>query len=81
MVALADQQGRSLEQTHIFALAHVLRRPIVVYGVKVVKNYRGENLGFVNFEGEPCTCRWSTFQFEIHVPLYMYRRKCLWGAR
>ncbi len=51
VVALADQPGHSLEQAHIFALAHVLRRPIVVYGVKVVKNYRGENLGFVNFEG------------------------------
>lgn len=52
MVALANQQGKSLEQLHIFALAHILRRPVIVYGVKVVKNYRGENLGFVNFEGK-----------------------------
>ena len=51
VVALADQTGKSLEQIHIFVLSHVLRRPIVVYGVKVVKNFRGENLGFVNFEG------------------------------
>ena len=51
LVALADQKGKSLEQTHILALAHILRRPIIVYGVKVVKNFRGENLGFVNFEG------------------------------
>ena len=51
VVALADQTGRSLEQIHIFTLAHILRRPIIVYGVRVVKNYRGENLGFANFEG------------------------------
>lgn len=53
VLALADQKQKSLEQIHVFALAHILRRPIVVYGVKVVKNYRGENLGFVNFEGAP----------------------------
>ena len=51
VLALADQKRKSLEQIHVFALAHVLRRPVVVYGVKVVKNFRGENLGFVNFEG------------------------------
>ena len=51
VLALADQKRKSLEQIHVFALAHILRRPVVVYGVKVVKNYRGENLGFVNFEG------------------------------
>lgn len=51
ILALADQKGKSLEQAHIFTLAHILKRPVVVYGVKMVKNYRGENLGFVNFEG------------------------------
>ena len=54
VLALADQTGKSLEQVHIFALAHILRRPIIVYGVRVVKNYRGENLGFANFEGDLC---------------------------
>ena len=54
-MTLADQTGKSLEQIHIFVLSHILRRPIVVYGVKVVKNFRGENLGFVNFEGS-CMC-------------------------
>ena len=57
VVALADQTGKSLEQIHIFVLSHILRRPILVYGVKVVKNFRGENLGFVNFEG---LCKSST---------------------
>lgn len=52
VTALADQQGKSLEQLHIFALAHIVRRPVIVYGVKLVKNFRGENLGYVNFEGD-----------------------------
>ena len=51
VLTLADRSGKSLEQAHIFALAHVLRRPVIVYGVRLVKNYRGENLGFANFEG------------------------------
>ena len=50
-----DQKRKSLEQIHIFALAHILRRPVVVYGVKMVKNFRGENLGLANFEGT-CAC-------------------------
>lgn len=43
--------GASLEQTHIFALAHILRRPIIVYGVKYVKSFRGESLGLARFQG------------------------------
>lgn len=62
MLALADQKGKSLEQTHIFALAHILRRPIIVYGVKVVKNFRGENLGFANFEG-----KWMYHSTQTHL--------------
>ena len=52
ILSLADQKGKSLEQAHIFVLSHILRRPIIVYGVKIVKNFRGEKLGLVNFEGE-----------------------------
>lgn len=44
--------GTSLEQTHIFALAHILRRPIIVYGVKYVKSFRGETIGFAKFQGK-----------------------------
>ena len=44
--------GASLEQMHIFVLAHILRRPIIVYGVKVVKSYKGENIDYARFEGE-----------------------------
>lgn len=47
----AERPGSSLAQLHVFALAHVLRRPIIVYAVKYVKNYRGDRLGYTNFEG------------------------------
>lgn len=47
------QPGASLEQTHIFVLAHILRRPIIVYGVKYFKSFRGETLGYTRFQGKP----------------------------
>lgn len=49
---LPPQPGASLEQTHIFVLAHILRRPIIVYGVKYYKSFRGETLGYTRFQGE-----------------------------
>ncbi len=49
---LAARPGCALEQVHIFCLAHVLRRPVIVYGVKYVKSWRGENLGYARFEGK-----------------------------
>lgn len=52
MLSLAGQPGAALEQTHIFALAHILRRPIIVYGVKFIKSFRGENLGYARFQGK-----------------------------
>lgn len=70
IVALADQKGKSLEQTHVFALAHILRRPIIVYGVKMVKNFRGENLGFANFEGVYLPLLWeSSFCSKMPISL------------
>jgi hypothetical protein len=51
--------GSSLEQIHIFAIAHILRRPIVVYGIKYVKSYRGENLGFARFQGVYLPLLWE----------------------
>lgn len=48
----SSQPGASLEQTHIFVLAHILRRPIIVYGVKYYKSFRGETLGYTRFQGE-----------------------------
>lgn len=51
LLSLATQPGSALEQMHVFTLAHILRRPIIVYGVKYVKSFRGEALGFARFEG------------------------------
>ena len=51
IVSLADHKGSSLDQTHVFVLAHILRRPIIVYGIKIIENFRGEKLGPVNYEG------------------------------
>jgi ubiquitin thioesterase ZRANB1 len=48
----AAQPGASLDQIHIFVLAHIFRRPIIVYGVKYIKSFRGEVLGFAKFEGK-----------------------------
>ena len=70
IVALADQKGKSLEQTHVFTLAHILRRPIIVYGVKMVKNFRGENLGLANFEGVYLPLLWeSSFCSKMPIAL------------
>jgi ubiquitin thioesterase ZRANB1 len=52
LLSLASQPGASLEQLHIFVLAHIFRRPIIIYGVKNVKSFRGEDIGFARFEGE-----------------------------
>ncbi|CAI2738880.1 unnamed protein product [Dicrocoelium dendriticum] len=52
VLAAANQPGGALEQIHIFALSHILRRPILVYGVKYIKNYRDEPIGIANFQGD-----------------------------
>jgi ubiquitin thioesterase ZRANB1 len=52
LLSIASQPGASLEQLHIFVLAHIFRRPIIVYGVKYVKSFRGEDIGYARFEGE-----------------------------
>jgi len=59
LLNLARQPGESLEQLHVFCLAHVLRRPVCVYGVKYVKSWRGENLGYAKFEGVYLPLLWD----------------------
>ncbi|XP_010791560.1 ubiquitin thioesterase ZRANB1-like [Notothenia coriiceps] len=56
ILSLASQPGSSLEQTHIFVLAHILRRPIIVYGVKYYKSFRGETLGYTRFQAPAYMC-------------------------
>ncbi|KAI5713859.1 hypothetical protein M8J76_006738 [Diaphorina citri] len=59
LVSLASQPGAALEQLHVFALAHILRRPIIVYGVKYVKSFRGEDIGYARFEGVYLPLLWD----------------------
>ena len=51
IVKNARSPGVALEQIHVFVLAHILRRPIIIYGVKYVKSFRGETLDLAKFEG------------------------------
>ncbi|CAG5132404.1 unnamed protein product, partial [Candidula unifasciata] len=70
LLSLASQPGTSLEQMHIFALAHILRRPIIVYGVKYVKSFRGETIGFARFQGVYLPLLWeSSFCWKNPVAL------------
>ncbi|CAI5439760.1 unnamed protein product [Caenorhabditis angaria] len=46
-----DQIYESLETIHVFALAHVLKRPIVVVSDTVLRNAKGEELSPVSFGG------------------------------
>ncbi|ELU04077.1 hypothetical protein CAPTEDRAFT_178164 [Capitella teleta] len=59
LLSLASQPGSSLEQIHVFALAHILRRPIVIYGIKYVKSFRGENIGLAKFQGVYLPLLWE----------------------
>ena len=61
VLTFANQPGESLGHAHIFALAHVLRRPIIVYGVTNVKSYRGEYfIGLARFQGVYLPLLWET---------------------
>ncbi|XP_023029173.1 ubiquitin thioesterase trabid isoform X1 [Leptinotarsa decemlineata] len=68
LLSLASQPGTSLEQLHVFALAHILRRPIIVYGVKFVKSFRGEAIGYARFEGVYLPLLWEQ-SFCIRTPI------------
>lgn len=57
----ANQPGESLGHAHIFALSHILRRPIIVYGVTNVKSYHGEYfIGLARFQGVYLPLFWET---------------------
>ncbi|XP_031617757.1 ubiquitin thioesterase trabid isoform X2 [Contarinia nasturtii] len=68
LLSLANQPGSSLEQIHIFALSHIMRRPIIVYGVKFVKSFRGEDIGYARFEGLYLPLLWEQ-SFCIKSPI------------
>ena len=70
ILSLATQPGQSLEQIHIFTLAHILRRPIIVYAIKIVKSFRGETLGYAGYEGIYLPLLWeSSFCWKSPIAL------------
>ena len=70
VLQLAYTPGSSLEQAHIFALCHILRRPIIVYSIKYVKNNRRENISLTYFEGVYLPLLWeSSFCFKNPITL------------
>ena len=82
VLSLASQPGASLEQTHVFALAHIIRRPIIIYGVKFVRSFRGETLGLARFQGKACLthisiCRTSMVDCTVicTIPKIEYGRR------
>ena len=42
LVRSSSTPKASLEQTHVWVLAHVMRRPIIVYAIHNIRNYRDE---------------------------------------
>jgi len=60
---LAQQPGASLEHCHIFVLCHILRRPIIIYGIKYLRNYTGDAIGFAKFQG-------------VYLPFFWNRDEC-----
>jgi len=53
----------SLEEVHVFAMAHVLRRPIIIIADKVLKGIGGEDLAPIYFGG-------------IYLPLEYHHDSC-----
>jgi hypothetical protein len=51
-------------------LCHIFRRPIIIYSVKYVKSFRGENIGFAHFEGVYLPLVWEpNFCFKSPITL------------
>lgn len=67
LLATAAQPGSALEQLHVFALAHILRRPIIVYGVKYVKSFRGEDIGKYPLRKIFHTCTYYIIKQNIFI--------------
>ena len=59
LAAAAARPGAALRPLHVFALAHVLRRPLLVYGADVVASHRGEALGYACFRGVYLPLLWE----------------------
>jgi hypothetical protein len=63
LVRVAALPKSALEQTHVWALAHVLRRPIIVYAILNIRNYRDEVVDLARHQG-------------IYLPSLLDKREC-----
>ena len=63
LVRSSSTPKASLEQTHVWVLAHVMRRPIIVYAIHHIRNYRDEVVGLARHQG-------------IYLPSMLDRRDC-----
>ena len=60
ILQLAAAQGSSLEHVHIFVLAHILRRPIIVYAPAIVRSrVSGDKIGESSFQGVYLPLLWD----------------------
>ncbi|KAL3317608.1 hypothetical protein Ciccas_003733 [Cichlidogyrus casuarinus] len=66
----ASQPRESLEQFHVFVLAHLLRRPIIIYGVKLINNFRAEPIGIAHFQGIYLPLLWQK-SFCSKTPIFL----------
>ncbi|KAI3385342.1 hypothetical protein SNEBB_009597 [Seison nebaliae] len=71
MLRMGRENGSALDQVHVFVLAHVLRRPIIIYSVKHACNLNGEAIDFVRFQGIYLPLLWkqSTKCFKSPIAL------------
>jgi len=63
LIRIAGSPKMSLEQTHVWALAHLLRRPIIVYAIQNIRNHRNEVLGHAGHQG-------------IYIPFLLDKSEC-----
>jgi len=82
---------QSLEESHIFVLANILRRPIIVYGTPKVRSFNtGGTMQNINFHGiylpllwgsqlchkAPLCLAYSTGHFTALVPINVHQNQC-----
>ena len=65
LVRVASVAKTALEQTHVWVLAHVLRRPIIVYAILNIRNFRDEVVDLARHQVLHRTCFTSTTKVQI----------------
>eukprot|EP00667_Euglena_gracilis_P003689 EG_transcript_3703 len=89
---LVKDSNHSLTEIHVFVLAHVVRRPIIVYSSSLLKDVHGGDLAPIYFGGiylpllleeEECSSKcpvllaYSSAHFTALVPMEMEEEDCM----